>query len=76
MAAPALRKVLPLTSKGRSEVEETTGGAGPPRAPAKLWTLTVPVGVALSFALSFALSLPVLSSTIWQAGKGLVVRNR
>lgn len=44
-AAPAFRKVAPLTEKGRSEVEEVTGGGGPPRAPVKVWTLLLVVDV-------------------------------
>ena len=39
IAAPAFRKVAPLTEKGRSEAVEVTGGGAPPRVPVNIWML-------------------------------------
>lgn len=39
IAAPAFRKVAPLTEKGRSEAVEVTGGGAPPRVPVNVWIL-------------------------------------
>ena len=39
IAAPAFRKVAPLTENGRSEAVEVTGGGAPPRVPLNVWIL-------------------------------------
>jgi hypothetical protein len=46
-----LTKVLPLTENGRLPAELTTGGAGPPRVPVKVWTLSTEVLATVLFRL-------------------------
>lgn len=71
MAAPCCRKVLPLTSKGRSAPSvKFTGGGAPPRAPVNFWTLVeepeaAAAEVEAAAAAAVVAAAPAVTVAVW-----------
>jgi hypothetical protein len=67
-AALALTNVSSLTLNGRSPVDDSTGGGGPPREPVKVWTFVPEVAVGVADA-----TASVVEATLVAAGGSTVM---